>query len=121
MRSNPIPMIAALMLVPILATAQDQINYELRLRSGAFTPAFNISFDKVNEFNQNSYKAAGKTFALIQFERIPAEEQKQEMRRHGIELLDYVPYNAYTVTITGASDVAFLLAMKARALLELTP
>ncbi len=119
MRFNPIPLIAAVLLVPLSLAAQDQNPYSLLLRSGSLTPSPNITPDHINDFNRKSSRTDGKTFAVLQFEQLPTEQQKRELKQQGIELLDYIPHNAYTVTISGSPGAALLAQYKARALVEL--
>ncbi len=120
MRFNPIPLIAAVLLVPLSLAAQDQNPYSLLLRSGSLTPSPNITPDHINDFNRKSSRTDGKTFAVLQFEQLPTEQQKRELKQQGIELLEYIPHNAYTVTITGSPGAALLAQYKVRALVELS-
>ncbi len=121
MRIHPIPLIAALFLCPLISAAQNDSRFSLLLKSGPVIPTPNISPEKINEFNQKSNKAGGKTFAIIQFEKIPSEEQKRELKNQGIELLEYVPHNAYTVIISGAPTADILLQFQVRSLIGLSP
>lgn len=121
MRQNPIPLIAALLCLSFALQAQDDQRYTLRLNSGAFIPEKNITKDQLAAFSNNAAKASGKTFAVIQFEQLPTEEQKHQLSNNGIELLDYIPGNAYTVVITRIPDETFLQQIKARSIFELTP
>jgi hypothetical protein len=68
-----------------------------------------------------AFRARGKTFAIIQFEKIPTIEERKQLQQSGIELLDYIPGNAYSVTITGSLNTSTLTRLKARAVIELTP
>jgi hypothetical protein len=113
MRPNPIPVIAALLLLSLSLTAQDESRYQLLLKSGSFIPQKNITADKLNQFNREAARTVGKTFAVLQFENIPTTAERQQLKEAGIELLEYIPHNAYTVTITGS--------LKARAVVELSP
>jgi hypothetical protein len=120
MRSNPIPLIAMALFLSLSLKAQDPSLYSLRLNSGSFIPSENITTEKINAFNQASSKAFGKTFAVVQFEKIPTEDEKQVLKREGVELLDYIPNNAYTAIITRMPDENFLRGLKTRAFIELT-
>ncbi|MBK5271316.1 MAG: peptidase S8/S53 subtilisin kexin sedolisin, partial [Bacteroidia bacterium] len=128
MKPNPIPMIAAMLLISISLAAQirkdpsdDDSRFTLLLKSGSFIPEKNILFDKLDQFNHKAFREKGKTFAVIQFEAIPTIEERNQLQRSGIELLDYIPNNAYTATITGSLDATVLSELKARAIVELTP
>ncbi|MES1214365.1 MAG: S8 family serine peptidase [Bacteroidota bacterium] len=127
MKSNPIPMIAALLFVCISYTAKAQKNslgdgaeFRLLLKSGSFIPEKNISFEKLDQFNRKALRVQEKTFAVIQFEKIPTIDERKQLQQSGIELLDYIPNNAYTVTITGSLNTTILTQLKARAVIELT-
>lgn len=121
MRSNPIPVIAALLLLPFTLAAQDDARYNLLLKSGTITPSPNISAEKINEFDRKALKVAGRAFLVLQFEKIPTEQEKQELKLQGIELLDYIPHNAYTAIVSVLPDATVLTTYKIRAFLELSP
>jgi len=121
MRSNPIPLITICLLITFCAQAQDDTRYNLLLKSGTITPSKNITPEKLSQFNRSAARTAEKTFAILQFEQLPDEAAKQELKRSGIELLDYIPNNAYTVTISGSLDETVLVRTKARAVVELNP
>ena len=104
MRSNPIPLITICLLVSFSSLAQDDSRYSLLLKTGTITPPKNITEEKLNQFNRNAARTDEKTFAIIQFEQLPTENEKDQLKQAGIELLDYIPNNAYTVTITGLLD-----------------
>ncbi|MDQ3682887.1 MAG: peptidase S8/S53 subtilisin kexin sedolisin, partial [Bacteroidota bacterium] len=91
------------------------------LKTGAITPLPNISTSYIDGFNKKLNSIGGKTFALLQFENIPTEQDKKTLFSSGIVLLDYIPNNAYTVSITGPVSLGALKQAKARALLELSP
>ncbi|MBK7562622.1 MAG: S8 family serine peptidase [Chitinophagaceae bacterium] len=120
MKPNPIPVIAALLLFTLSLAAQDESRYQLLLKSGTLTPEKNITAERLNQFSRNTNPVSGKTFAIIQFEQIPTESIKQQLKLAGIELLDYIPNNAYTVTITGSLNASFLTVVKARSVIELS-
>jgi hypothetical protein len=119
MRPNPIPVIAAMLLLSLSLTAQDDSRYNLLLKSGAFIPEKNITTEKLDLFNRKAARTTGKAFAIIQFEHIPTTIEKKQLQEAGIELLDYIPNNAYTVTITGSLDTMILAQVKARAVIDL--
>lgn len=127
MKPDPIPVIAALLLLSLSLAAQivppqqgDDDRYKILLKSGAFIPEKNITVFKLDQFNRKAVRVAGKTFAVIQFEHIPTIEERQQLQQSGIELLDYIPNNAYTVTISGSLNTDLLTRVKARAVVELT-
>lgn len=121
MKLYTVPLLTAGLLVFSVLHAQDDARYAVKLKSGAFIPEKNITAEKLNTFNQRALRIQEKTFALIQFENIPTETQKQFLKQSGIELLDYIPNNAYTVTISGNIKEDVLQQINARAIVELAP
>ena len=121
MRLNPIPLIAALSFFCITVNAQQKEPYVLLLNSGTFVPERNITAERIDSVNRRAARVNQKSFAIIQFETIPTDAQREQLRKSGIELLDYVPNNAYTVTITGPLNAATLLQANARAIVDLSP
>lgn len=126
MKVNPILLIISLLLV-LTSSAQvnkssspREANFLLSLKSRAFIPTENIAQQKINDIARKSSRVNNKYFTVIQFNSIPSESQKEELNKYGVELLDYVPNNAYTATITGTIAEAVLRKMNARALIELT-
>jgi hypothetical protein len=120
MKPNPLPLITALFLFSLNAFSQEDSSYTLMLKSGPFTPQKNISPAIVDQFNRNANRVEGQTFAIIQFENIPTEPDRQKLLQAGMELLDYIPNNAYTVSIKKSLDANVLSQAKARAIIELT-
>ncbi len=121
MKPNPISLITACLLMSFSLLAQNNTRYNLLLKTGIITPEKNITAEKLNQFNRTAARSADKTFAIIQFEQLPTENEKQQLQQAGIELLDYIPNNAYIVTITGSLNAEALLQVKARAVIEPTP
>ena len=121
MKFNPVPVLAALLLLSCAAVAQQDNPFKLFLKNGPITPEKNITADKINELTRKTPQTNGKSFLVIQFEKIPTEAERKQLSRAGIELLDYVPNNAYTVTVTGSLNLSLLQQVKARAIVALTP
>jgi hypothetical protein len=80
-------------------------SHEIQLLNGPRIVAPNASewqkvdfwkdFDRVNDFY----------YGLIQVERIPSSQKRQEMQRDGIELLEYIPHHTYYARIRVGSSV----------------
>jgi hypothetical protein len=92
----------------------------LRLKSGVVYTSPNIISDSIELLNKNKIRQ-GKTFAIIQFESIPNEDTKRQLAENGITLLDYIPVNAYTVSISKQLNKDVLQSVKARTILVPTP
>ncbi|MES1217277.1 MAG: S8 family serine peptidase, partial [Bacteroidota bacterium] len=121
MSRNPIPLIAILLCTSILAVSQKKDDFRLLLKSGTVFPEKNISLTDAEKFNRRAIPVEGKTFTVIQFEHIPTIQERIQLSQAGIELLDYIPNNAYTVTIKGALNFNVLNAVKARSVIDLKP
>ena len=120
MRIYPIPLIAVLLFFVFSANAQQDARYALLLKSGAVYPTKNISPGRLDSLNNRTARTGGKTFAILQFEQLPTLAERQQLLQEGIELLDYIPNNAYTVTITGSLSETVLQRVRARAIIEPT-
>lgn len=94
--------------------------YRIFLREGSFTPESNISTQQIGEFNRNLRSLNRKSFVVIQFENVPGEAEKKQLRSEGIELLDYIPDNAYTATVNTALNAGSLRNAKVRSVMELS-
>lgn len=121
MRSNPISLIAALLLISAGVSAQDSTRHHLYLKSGIIAPVENITTERLDRFNHTASRTSGKSFAVLQFNKLPTAAQRQLLAAHGIELLDYIPDFAYTVSISGNADLLTLQSCGARSLIDLLP
>ncbi|ANE52554.1 S8 family serine peptidase [Flavisolibacter tropicus] len=92
----------------------------IRLKSGVVYAAPNIITDSIEQFNKKAFHKE-KAFAILQFETIPNEEVKQQLAKNGVALLDYIPDNAYTVSITKKLNKEVLQRVKASAIWVPTP
>jgi hypothetical protein len=91
------------------------------LRSGNLQPKANITANELDSFSKKTARFAGQAFAVIQFSDLPTPEEKRKMAAAGIELLDYLPQNAYRVALRQAPSVSLLQAAKAKAIFQLAP
>ncbi len=129
MKPNPIPLITtALMLCAFVSFAQVDTSskemdsrYRIQLTSGSFLPEKNITADKLTAFESRLARFKGKSFVLIQFEQLPSSAERGELQRAGIQLLDYIPSNTFSATITGTFNLAILKRLRARAVIDLKP
>jgi hypothetical protein len=95
-----------------------QNNTPIQFKSGNHIPLSNIS----KSVNQSSYNASelvnGNYYRIIQFSTLPTTKQKEELATAGIELLNYIPTNAFYASIsTGAN----LNELKSRNAMSITP
>ncbi len=127
MRFNPVPLMAALLFISVASHGQlpsakpEDERYRLSLKSGSFIPPKNITEAAIAEMNREAFRPGEKTFIIIQFESLPGATEKTALRHAGIDLLDYIPNNAYAATVAGSLSSTLLLRIKARAVIKLSP
>ena len=91
--------------------AQQQIDrrYQIALKSRTFLPFARISQDTIQmiQSNLNRIKAdpllsrVGKIHFLVQLDRIPSRRDKEDIKRYGIQFLDYIPNNTWIIAASG--------------------
>jgi hypothetical protein len=112
------------LLIPLLFfspyTYSQKISSNLHLRSGNIAPTSRLSINGIDSLNKRILldKAA---FVIIQFEAIPTELQKKQLSLQGIELLNYIPDNAYTATVRTGLRTDVLSKVKVRGIYTLAP
>ena len=121
MRIYPIPFTILLCLFSIFSFSQKDTSSALQLRSGKIFTEKNITQQNVKSFTERLQKVNGKSFAVLQFEQLPSESSKQELAAWGIQLLEYISGNAYTICITKSIDHTILQKAGARSFFELSP
>ncbi|MET7254917.1 S8 family serine peptidase [Dyadobacter fermentans] len=100
---------------------QKRQDYQILLRSGSIQPERNISSGSARSNAAFRLSNTGqKSLVVIQFDDIPTEQERQELKREGIELLEYIPNYAYTATIAPGSNPGALARTKGRAIIELS-
>lgn len=98
-----------------------QVDYTVYLKNGIVHPQANIKKAFIDSFNTRAARFQQKTFAILQFESIPTEETRKILSANGIELLEYIPNNAYTVSISGNPSSTILEQAKARSIIQPSP
>jgi len=94
--------------------------HRIILRDGSFTPENNITASRITEFNRRLGSLNRKSFVVIQFENTPGDAEKTELKNEGITLLDYIPDNAYTATVTSTLNAGSLQKANVRSVIALT-
>ncbi len=121
MRIHPIPFTILFCLFSIFSFSQRDTSSALQLRSGKVFTEKNITQENVKSFTDQLQKISGKSFAVLQFEQLPSESTKQELAASGIQLLEYISGNAYTICITKNIDHTILQRAGVRSILQLSP
>ncbi len=80
--------------------AYSQSNYSLNFKSGKVDLIENI--DSYNQQTRTIFN--GYNYAIIQFNHLPSQEQKEHLNSIGIKLIDYIPNLAYSAKIPTSID-----------------
>ena len=101
--------------------AQENGKYDLLLMSGTVKPIANS--DKLTE--QRAAKnelISGNYFRIIQFKQIPTDTEKDELKRKGVILLEYLPNFSFYAAIKESVDLASLNSRGSiRAVIQILP
>ena len=93
----------------------------LLLKEGPVKTVYNITDGAVESYNSRAVRHRDRTLAVLQFQSLLTPETRNYLAKQGIELLEYIPENAYTVSITGKLNAGVLKRAGARTLFELSP
>lgn len=102
---------------------QQHREYPILLKSGAILPERNVPGPNAKAHANTSFRlsnAGQKSLVVIQFDAIPTEAERRELKQEGIELLDYIPNNAYTATVAAGGNPGALARTRGRAIVELS-
>ncbi len=94
-----------------------QTDFAIRFKSGNFTPGAASLPENSITANANEKLVAGKFFRIIQFTRIPDHQEKELLKAAGIELMAFLPVNAWFAAIDKTYDHTILGTMPVRAVL----
>lgn len=98
---------------------QNDRKYQIRLQSGTIEPTANISSSKIKSLDRSLTRSGNKALVLVQFETMPDQSRREQLRKAGVELQEYVSGNAYTAIVRGALSADVLKRTGARAVVEL--
>ena len=121
MRNHPILLIIIFLLFPVISFSQKDSSFVLKLRGGNVIPQKNITQESVKNVNKRLQKVNGKSFAILQFDKIPTAQHREDLTAAGIELMEYIPDGSYSVSFSKEIDYSLLQKVGARAIIELTP
>ncbi|HYO22020.1 MAG TPA: S8 family serine peptidase, partial [Flavisolibacter sp.] len=110
-----------LLLLVLLCCSLNLLAQTVQLRTGAFQPVANLRKESIDSFNKTAVRTDGQALATIQFSRIPTAAEQKMLFMNGVQLLDYLPENSYTVSIKGDIPLNLLQATGAKALFQLLP
>jgi hypothetical protein len=120
MKKTQLVLLCACLALMTSLMAQDK-GPQLLLKTGSIPIVYNLKQSLVDSFNLNAGRFHGQSFAVLHFENIPSAEQRKVLSSSGIQILDYIPNNSYTISIKGQVKLQSLLEAGARALFTLRP
>jgi hypothetical protein len=104
---------------PFFAAAQFGNDYNLYLKSGATAIPDNFqAISKTDEVFQKSL-FQNKHYVVLQFRSLPDQAVKNALQSAGVELIDYLPKNAYTAAITKDFDINLLKTFAIRSIMQM--
>ncbi len=104
---------------PICVTAQNT-SKALKFHNGNFYPVNNISKGIFSKVEIQSSLFDEKYFVIVSFDNLPGEEAKKQLRVQGIQLLQYIPSNAYMAIIDEKYDFSSMKDFKVNGINILT-
>ena len=105
---------------PGLLFAQGNNSYDILLNSGKFIPQENVTnLSKGSDIFKKSL-FNDKYYVVIQFRSLPTEALKDQLKKLGVELLDYIPNNAYTASVNQTTDVTMFSNFSIRSVFYMT-
>ncbi len=109
------------LLFPFALHAQVNQDYNILLHSGKFIPQENIStVTKISPvFQQSLFN--GRHYVVIQFKTLPTQLQKDNLKAAGIDLIDYIPNNAYTASVSADFNISDFKSSLFRSVFQFKP
>jgi hypothetical protein len=105
----------------LIAISQQKEEYKLLLQKQAFTPSANLTAETVKNYNTGAAKAWGKSYCILQFERIPLQNELTELKEAGVELLEYIPEKAYVAAVEKPLEQFSLKSSGVRSIIPINP
>lgn len=107
------------LLSAVLSFGQQKADYNINLHSGKFIPEQNIKGISKNAAVFAESKFNNKYYVAIQFTTLPSDNDKKALQDAGVQLMDYLPSNAYLAALEENFNVAVLQSIPARAVFQL--
>ncbi len=108
-------------MLPLAVSAQNNTGkqYQLLFQSGAVTPEANTNGVRKLPVPASSEIVDGTYFRIVQFWQIPTGQQKQQVKKLGVQLQHYLPHNAYFAALPVNVDAEALASAGVRAVVKL--
>ncbi len=102
-------------------SANAQNNNSIQFKSGNFIPQSNLNKATVQANYTTGELVNGNYYRIIQFSTIPSTAQKEELKKSGIELLSYIPTNAFYASIKTTAKLNDLQSKNAMSMIPVQP
>ncbi len=102
-----------------ITSAQKQMDFTINLVAEKFVPQQNAKQFATTPSILKDAKFDGKYYVAIQFNQLPTEQEKLQLKQAGIVLLDYLPKNAYLAIIAENFNGNTLANSNVRAVFQL--
>ncbi|HYG39637.1 MAG TPA: S8 family serine peptidase, partial [Cytophagales bacterium] len=118
-----IQLLLLIFFTPIIAFSQKQQEdtYKINYKSGSFIPSGTTIQKRQNKSSALRTEAYPGSYKLIQFYQIPSLEEQNKLQQSGIELLEYIPNNAYWAFFSADPNSLNIEEFKIRALEDISP
>ncbi len=104
----------------IPALAQQSKDYSILLNAGKFIPAENSKSIGFSDAMFSKSLFANVHYLVIQFNNLPTEQEKKMLLDNGVKLIDYLPNNAYTASVTQNAVKKSMSNFNIRSIFQLT-
>ena len=108
------------LLYTVSLSAQESSTYELQLSNRKMLPEKNIAPALLQQYNLTAAKFEGKSYCIIQLERLAGADDQKTLKDAGIVLLEYIPSNAYLAEINKPLEETALRSVKTRSIISIT-
>ncbi len=114
-----LPLFLSVIVLPLFITAQTGNDYSLYLKSGRLITADNFNtISKTDEVFQKSL-FDNKYYVVLQFRSLPDQAIKDALQTAGVELVDYLPKNAFTAAVAKDVNLDLLKTFGIRSVIQL--
>lgn len=91
----------------------------IHFASGDFLPSRNLKAVSESTVSLDASLYQGKYYVVIQFDEIPSASSRSILKKQGIELIDYIPSNAYTATVPATINWRQIMMVQIRSIFPL--
>lgn len=105
---------ALLLMLPSVPRSQGAENYTVSLASRQFVPVEGIDSGFASNLQTQFFDSAKAPYVIVQLKRNPTRQQRETLKRDGIELLSSIGGNAWYTSITDSKALQFTNAVLTR-------